>query len=52
MDSAQQIFAGLDAPTLAYALAVIFAAAVVRAAVAAHTGMATFGEAGVSGKDG
>ena len=28
------------------------AAAVVRAAVAAHTGMATFGEAGVSGKDG
>ncbi len=30
MDSAQQIFAGLDAPTLAYALLVIFAAAVVR----------------------
>ncbi len=28
------------------------AVAVVRAAVAAHTGMATFGEAGVSGKDG
>ena len=30
MDSAGQIFAGLDAPTLAYALLVIFAAAVVR----------------------
>ena len=30
MDSAQQIFAGLDAPTLAYALLVIFIAAAVR----------------------
>ena len=30
MDSAEQIFAGLDAPTLAYALLVIFIAAVVR----------------------
>ncbi len=30
MDSAAQIFAGLDAPTLAYALVVIFVAAVVR----------------------
>lgn len=30
MDSAQQIFAGLDAPTLAYALVVVFVAAVVR----------------------
>ncbi|MHA1153694.1 MAG: TSUP family transporter, partial [Alphaproteobacteria bacterium] len=30
MDSAQQIFAGLDAPTLAYALVVIFVAAAVR----------------------
>jgi hypothetical protein len=30
VDSAQQIFAGLDAPTLAYALAVVFAAAAVR----------------------
>ncbi len=30
MDSAQQIFAGLDAPTLAYALAVVFIAALVR----------------------
>ncbi len=30
MDSTQQVFAGLDAPTLAYALLVIFIAAVVR----------------------
>ncbi len=30
MDSAQQIFAGLDAPTLAYALVVVFIAALVR----------------------